>query len=147
MKKQPEIEQFKKEMAELKPGEGVTFDDGTKYEYGADLNAPGVPLIDPGEGAPNVIRQFTFRMNPEKIKEFPNDRQAIFNTHARQMAQVLWGDGLRPLDSVSPRVIINRKKCFYKIFVPCEAKRGVLFMNKPKNLSEELKSTSTNSNN
>ena len=145
MKKQAEIEQFKKEMAELKPGEGVTFDDGTKYEYGANLNAPGVPLIDPGEGAANVIRQFTFKMNPEKIKEFTNDRQAIFNTHARQIVQILWGDGLRPLDSVSPRVIISKRKGFYRIFVPCEAKRGVLFMDKPKNLSEELKSTSTNS--
>ena len=147
MKKQAEIEQFKKEMAELKPGEGVTFDDGTKYEYGADLNAPSVPLVDPGEGASNVIRQFTFKMNPDKIKEFPNYRQTIFNMHARQIAQVLWGDGLRPLDSVSPRVIISKKRGFYKIFVPCEAKRGVMFMDKPKNLSEQLKSTSTNSTN
>ena len=145
MKKQPEIEQFKKEMAELKPGEGVTFDDGTKYEYGADLNAPGVPLIDPGEGRANVIRQFMFKMNPEFKKNFQGNKQDLFNAHVRQIAMTLWGDGLRPLDSVSPRVILNIKKGFYRIFVPCEAAKGVIFshLDKPKNLSEALKSNST----
>lgn len=146
MKKQPEIEQFKKEMAELKPGKGITFDDGTKYEYGADLDTQGVPVIDPGEGKANVIREFIFKINPEKIKEFPDDKQVIFNTNARQIAHVLWGDGLRPIDGISPRVIIDRKRGFYRIFVPCEGAKGLLFTERPKNLSEELlKSNSTDS--
>ena len=131
MKKQAEIEQFKKEMAELKPGEGVTFDDGTKFEYGADLNAPGVPLVDPGGGNVNVIRVFTFKKNPEK-KYIPG-KQALFSAHAKQIEATLWGDGLRPLDSVSPRVIIDNKKGIYQIFVPCQAAKGVIFSQRDRN--------------
>ena len=145
-----DAKQFKKEMVELKPGKGVTLDDGTKYDYGADLHAEGTPLIDPGEGEANVIREFIFKMNPEFKKNFQGNKQDLFNAHARQIATVLWGDGLRPLEEIAPRVIINIKKGFYKIFVPCRAAKGMIFsqMNQPKNLSEELlKSAKVNSTN
>ena len=134
-----EIKQFKKEMAELKPGDGVRVGD-TKYDYGANLNTEGVPFIDPGTGRTISIRTFFFKMNPE-TKDF-KDTQAIFNSHARQISTILWGDGLIPLDGHNPRVIIDRKRRIYQIFVPCEAKRSVLFMEKPVSLTEQLLNSS-----
>lgn len=126
-------------MENLKPGEGVQIDKDTKYEYGADLSTAGTPLIDPGTGKTLSIRVFTFKIDPNKLKEIgKTDKQKIFNSNARQISTILWGDGLIPFDGASPRVIIDKKKGFYKIFVPCEAKRGVMFLEKPKNLAEEL---------
>ena len=110
---------------ELTAGEGVQIDDNTKYEYASELSTDGVPLIDPGGGPVNVIRVFNFKMNPDR-KHFPG-KQALFNTHAKQIETILWGDGLRPLENVGPRVIINSKGGFYQIFVPCEAAKGVVF--------------------
>jgi hypothetical protein len=118
-------------------GEGVQVGD-TKYEYGADLSTDGVPLIDPGVGKTVSIRVFHFKMDPSKIKHFPNDKQAIFNSHAQQMRTILWGDGLVPLEGVGPRVIINTKSHSYDIFIPCEARLNTIFVDRPKNLSEEL---------
>lgn len=137
-KESKEVKQFKKEMAELKPGDGVQVGD-TKYEYGADLNTEGVPLIDPGTGRTISIRTFSFKMNPaaKGVRDFTNT-QAIFNSHAQQISTILWGDGLVPLDGHNPRVIINTKGKFYQIFVPCEAKRSTLFLEKPVNLTEQL---------
>ena len=140
-----EAKKFKKEMAELKPGDGVDIGD-TKYEYGADLNAEGVPLRDPGTGQTVSIRTFDFKVNPQ-LKKIP-DKQTLFNAHARQILTILWGDGLIPLEEVAPRVIIDVKRRRYQFFIPCKARREVLFMEKPKNLSEELlKSTSATRSN
>ena len=119
------------DLENLKPGEGVEG-----YEYGADLHTEGVPLIDPGTGKTVSIRTFTFRMNP--IQKDYSNKQSIFNSHAKQIKTILWGDGLIPYEAVSPRVIVDTKKKIYNIFVPCEAKSGVLFIDKPRNLSEEL---------
>lgn len=134
-----DAKQFKKEMAGLKPGDGVALDDKTTYDYGADLNVEGVPLIDPGTGKTVSIRTFIFKMSPDKLKEFKSiEKQTLFNTHAKQIFTILWADGLQPLDGVPPRVIIDRKKCLYHIFVPCEARLNTMWMDKPKNLSETL---------
>ena len=122
---------------ELKPGEGVQIDQDTKYEYGSRLETEGIPLIDPGEGKIVSIRVFDFKMNPA-LKDFPIDKQLIFNTHAKQISTILWGDGLKPLESNPPRVIIDRKRGSYQIFVPCEARLGVGFVDKPVNLTQEL---------
>ena len=119
------------DLENMKPGEGVEG-----YEYASDLETEGVPLIDPGTGKTISIRTFTFRMNSE-TKDFSN-KQAIFNSHAKQIATILWGDGLRPYEATNPRVVVNKKKKMYQIFVPCEAKLGVNFFDKPHNLSEEL---------
>ena len=116
---------------ELKPGDGIQIDKDTKYEYGSQLETEGVPLIDPGGGPVNVIRVFHFKMNPAN-KDYSN-KQAIFSAHAKQIETILWGDGLRPLDSVQPRVIINSKKGSYKIFVPCGAAKGVIFSEEHRN--------------
>lgn len=123
---------------ELKKGEGVQIDKETKYEYGATLQTEGVPLIDPGIGKTIALRTFTFKINPERQQYFYPEKQVLFNEHAPQISHILWGDGLRPFDGASPRVIINRDKGFYKIIVPCEARRDVLWGEKPKNLTQEL---------
>ena len=124
-------------LEELKPGEGVDVG-GTKYEYGADLNTQGTPLIDPGTGKTVAIRVFQYKIDPGKRREFPNDRQVIFNSHVREISRILWGDGLRPFDGAAPRVIVDRKKGMYQIFVPCESRSGVVFIDKPENLSTAL---------
>lgn len=122
----------------LKPGEGVKVDEETKYEYGATLESDKAQIIDQGIGKKVLIRIFEFTMNP-LLKNMPIDRQDLFNNHAKQIATILWGDGLRPLDSIPPRVILDREKNIYRIFVTCEAKTGTMFADKTRNLSEELK--------
>ena len=109
----------------------------TKYEYGADLSTEGVPLIDPGTGKTISLRVFHFKMNPE-LKHFPSDKQAIFSSHAQKIKTVLWGDGLVAIEDVAPRVMINKRNHTYDIIVPCEARLSTMFIDKPKNLSEEL---------
>src|SRR3990167_8290501 len=118
MSKKPQKQNVEIEGLEtLKPGNGIQVDKDTKYEYASELSTDGMPLIDPGGGPVNVIRVFTFKMNPEK-KLLPTG-QEIFSSHAKQIETILWGDGLRPLDGVSPRVIIDNKNSLYRIFVPC----------------------------
>ena len=126
------------DLNELKPGEGFKVDEKTTYEYGSDLSTDGTPLIDPATGKTVSIRTFEFLMNPEAIKDFPEDRQLIFNNHAKQISTILWGDGLIPLEEVAPRVIINKREGKYQIFVPCEARLSTTFVDKPKSLSEQL---------
>ena len=125
------IKQFISTDGELTPGEGIQIDKDTKYEYASELSTDGVQLIDPGGGPVNTIRVFTFKKNPEK-KYLPS-KQTIFNGHAKQIEHILWGDGLRPLENVSPRVILNNKKGIYQIFIACEAAKGVLFSEKDRN--------------
>ena len=131
-----DAKQFKKEMAELKPGEGVTVGD-TKYEYGADLHAEGTPLVDPGIGKTVSIRVFQFKMNPEMKKNIP-DKQSLFNSHAKQIATILWADGLCPFEETPPHVIINKKKGFYQMLIPCEARPHQIFFDRPQNLNQVL---------
>lgn len=115
----------------LKPGTGIDVGDDTKYEYASQLETDQVPLIDPGGTEVAVIRVFKFKMNPDR-KHFPG-KQALFSSHAKQIEHILWGDGLRPLESNPPRVILNNKGGFYQIFVPCMAAKGVIFSAKHRN--------------
>lgn len=122
----------------LKRGTGVQIDSETNYDYAGEFSTDGVPLIDPGTGKTVSIRVFTFKIDPSKLRLVPKDKQKLFNDHSKFIEKVLWGDGLIRLDGVNPRVIINKKGLFYQIFVPCEAKRGVMFMDKPHNLTKLL---------
>lgn len=121
---------------ELKGGDGISISDDTTYEFGADLNADPTPLIDPGTGKTISIRLFEYKMDP-RVKQRP-ERQALFDAHAKQILTMLWADGLRPMEEVAPRVIIDMKKREYKIFVPAEARLNAMFMDKAKTLSESL---------
>ena len=132
-------------MENLKKGEGVQIDQNTNYDYASELSTEGVPLIDSGEGQQISIRVFTFKINPEKAKIIKLvSKQAIFNEHSKQIATILWGDGLRPYEETPPRVIINLKKGMYQIFVPCESAKGVIWSHKdrPKTLQELTKGNS-----
>ena len=117
---------------ELKRGDSV---DG--YEYGSDLSVDPTPLLDPAIGKTVVIRTFEFKMNPE-IKDLPEDKQELFNVHAKQISTILWGDGLIPLVTEPPRVIVKKEEGKYFIFVPCEARLSTVFADKPRSLSEQL---------
>jgi len=119
----------------LKKGDGVDIGNG-KYEYGADLETEGVPVIDPGRGKTVSIREFEYKINPQ-MKRMP-DNQTLFNAHAQEIKRFLWGDGLVPMEEVPPRVVVDKKNQRYKIYVGCEARLGVSWMETPKNLSVEL---------
>lgn len=121
---------------ELKPGDGIKIDNDTTYEYGADLNADSTPIIDAGEGKEIVIRTFEYRFNLKGKP--PVDKQAIFNGHAAEIKTFLWADGLRYHEGFPPRVAIDKDKRGYKIHIVCEGAKGLIFTDKPKNLSEEL---------
>lgn len=128
------------DLNDLKPGEGVNG-----YEYGSNLETQSSPLIDPAYGKTVSIRVFDYKMNPDPkvLKNFP-DKQTLFNAHAKQIKTILWADGLIPLENISPRVIIDTKKHKYQIFIPCQARSNVLFVDKPKSLTEVLSKTSKN---
>lgn len=132
-------------LKELKPGEGIQVDSETKYDTVGEFEAKSEPILDPGTGQEVLIRLFEFAMNPA-IKDFPTDRQLLFNAHAKQIANTLWGDGLRPFDGAGPRVIIDAKKKIYRIFVPCEARTGLVFNKKATTLTKELAKSNTQAN-
>lgn len=129
------------DLDELKAGGGISIGD-TKYEYGADLHSGNVPLIDLATGKTISIRTFEFKINPT-LKELPADRQLIFNTHAKQIATILWGDGLIPYEPVAPRVIVDLKGGKYQIFVPCQARLSTVFAEKPRSLTDQLQDETT----
>lgn len=142
--KDNKIEQVDK-LEDLKPGDGVQIAEDLKYEYGSDLQTEGVPVLDPATGRTITLRQFEFEMNPRLVMVFPeDDKQRIFDAHARQIAHILWGDGLRPYEEVSPRVVIDKKNNRYKIIVAAEARRDTVFPDRPQSLTKMLSTASKN---
>lgn len=104
---------------------------------GQELEVKSDPLVDAGTGKPLVIRIFDFKLNPAlKRKEFPKNKQDVFNSHARQIKDFLWKDGLVAREDVSPRVQFSKKEMKYRIFVLCEARYGMMWNDKPKTLQE-----------
>lgn len=120
---------------QLKAGGGIAIGD-TTYEYGANLETPTARLVDSGDGKSVLIRLFEFKMNPELKGDI--DKQLLFNSHAKQIQTILWADGLKPFDEVSPRVIIDTVKGEYKIFISCVARSSTAFIEIPKLLSQAL---------
>lgn len=125
----------------LTKGEGIEG-----YEYGSDLNVAPTPMIDPMEGNTVSIRIFEFKMNPDpKIrKQFPTNKQEVFNAHAKQIMTLLWADGLAPMEEVPPKVLVNHKNGTYQIYVPCRARLGQMFIEKAHNLSTHLNDPTRN---
>lgn len=116
----------------------VTTSPGHKWE-GQDIEVKSDPLIDSGTGKPVIIRMFQFAANPEILKKFKPTKQELFNSHATQIKHMLWADGLRPLDGISPSVNTSKKREMYRIFVTCEARLGLNIIEKPKTLQEITK--------
>ena len=140
-----ELEQIEKPQ-DLVPGEGVSVDKDTKYEYGADLQTDGTPIMDPGTGKTITLRVFEFAVDPRKVLFLPTDKQKIFNDHSKLILTQLWADGLRPYEGASPRVIISKDRLNYKIIVPAEARLNMMFVDRPHNLTDMLSSTSKKKN-
>ena len=140
------VKKFQKDVAELKPGEGVDVGD-TKYEYGADLEAESQPLIDPGTGRTLTIRSFDFIIPPKlDLKDFPTSKQKVFSDHAKLIKTMLWSDGLIPYEGnsyIPPKVVINLKERKFKIIVVAQARSSTSFYEKPKSLNKLLASTAT----
>lgn len=117
--------------------EGNQFEIHDKQKWiGQDVGVnSNVPLVDSGTGKQYVIRQFEFHFNPEVIKRgMPVDKQAIFNSHWRQIQLELWKDGLKAYEGVDPRIVIGKSK--YKIILVCEPKLGVMIADKAQTLQQ-----------
>jgi len=110
--------------------------------YGASLQSPTTPLIDPASGKPLIIRSFDFRMNPE-VKQMPN-KQELFSAHSKQIMSLLWGDGFRPYEGASPRVAIDMKRRTYRIVVVAEPRLNTTVIETPRSLSQMLSTAPKN---
>ena len=132
---------------ELEPGTGVAISDDTKYEYGASLETEPTHIIDPAKGKTVVLRSFDFVIPPNiNLKDFPKDKQKIFNDHAGLIKTTLWSDGLIPYEGsheVSPKVVIDLKERKFKIIVVAQARLNTMFIEKPESLSKMLSSTAS----
>lgn|SRR3990167_7654017 len=121
--------------------------DEVKYEYGSDLEAKPVPIIDPATGKTVTLRTFDFVIPPNiKLQDFPTNKQQIFSDHANLIKTMLWADGLVPYEGnigVAPRVLINLKARTFKIIVVAQARSSTMFVEKPKSLNKLLPSTAT----
>jgi hypothetical protein len=106
--------------------------------YGASLDTKSDPLMDPGTGKKMVIRSFDFEINPE-AEGFPDDKQELFNHHAKQIQTILWGDGLKPYEDVAPKLTIDSKRMSYRIVVVAEPRTGTVVAESPKTLNQLLK--------
>ena len=91
---------------------------GKENWAGQELEVKSDPLIDAGMGKLVTIRRFFFSKNPDPKVRLPIHNQDLFNAHWNQIRDILWRDGLRPIDEVNPRVIRGKKG--YNIFITCE---------------------------
>lgn len=93
---------------------------------------------DTGHGGVAIIRQFTFKTNPQKFREAPPTKQELFNAHLKQIEILLWQDGMKIMTNVEPRLTLNKKKTQYTIFVGALPMRGQMLPwdNQPKLLKE-----------
>lgn len=106
--------------------------------HGQEVEVQSDPLIDTGSGRPIILRHFEFKANPEAFAVMPT-AQDLFTCHAKQIEMFLWKDGLEPIKTISPRIIMSKKKDHYRIFVTCQAKIGVAVLDKPQTLQDLIK--------
>lgn len=104
----------------------------------------GVPMVDAGIGRPYVLKEYTFLINPGKVKELEEKgitvtNQEIFDNHWPQIRLNIWSEGLVAIQDSKypPRVVISKK--VYRIFIVCEPKFGRVVHDKPKTLQEVFK--------
>lgn len=91
---------------------------------------------DIGQGAALIIRQFTFGINPEAFKDHQPSKQELFNFHWKGIEMMLWKDGLMAFDGVPPRLVFNKEKSNYQIFVASRPARGNVLLETPQTLSQ-----------
>ena len=115
-------------------GQQFKTEGGVDQWYGQEVAAKSDPLIDVGTGKPLVIRLFNFKKNPE-VKNYPS-KQDVFNAHAKQIRDFLWKDGLVAREDHDPRIMFTNDG--YRIAILCEARLGVMWMDKPRTLQDIL---------
>ena len=77
---------------------------------------------DVGYGKAAIIRQFTFKTNPQTFKNEPPSKQQLFNAHLKQIEIMLWQDGMKIMTDVEPQLKMGKKK--YTIIVGAVPMRG-----------------------
>lgn len=99
---------------------------GDKYQV-ATAEVHSDPIEDPGTGKGVILRQFEYSFNPELPKDIKITKQAIFDSHKKQIQVMLWGDGMIPLDGIHPpKVQISKSQKKYRIFVLCQPVQTLL---------------------
>ncbi len=114
-------------------GQGFeTKDDSGNSWTGQEAMVTSDPIKDSGKGAPVVLRQFEFSLNPNLPKDLKFTKQDIFDSHAKQIEMMLWSDGMIPLNEVKPpKVQISKKQNKYRIFVLCTPRLGQTVLETP----------------
>lgn len=93
---------------------------------------------DKGTGSQVVIRSFTFSVNPQTFKYHTPTKQELFNHHSKQIEVLLWQDDLVAMPDIAPGLKFNKKKTQYTITIGSQARRGRIFHDKAKTLSEVI---------
>lgn len=94
---------------------------------------------DLGKGDAAIIRMFEFAANPEAFRMQIPTKQELFNHHLKQIEIMLWGDGLKVMDDVDPKVTVNKAKDKYRIFIGAKPQKGHILREQPRTLSQLAK--------
>lgn len=105
---------------------------------GATVNSTTHLEDDHGTGSNVVIRSFTFSVNHETFKQHKPSKQELFDYHAKQIQVLLWQDDLVAMPEVAPGLKFNKKKTQYTITIGAIARKGRVFHDKAKTLSEVI---------
>ena len=79
---------------------------------------------DQGSGKKVIIRVFDFKANPESFKHQTPSKQALFNSHAKEIELFLWKDGLVVMPEVKPQLKLSKSRTHYRIVVGAEPRMG-----------------------
>lgn len=110
-----------------------------KYELSSiEVNSKTKLQDDPNEGGAAIIRRFEFGLNPQAWIEGKPTKQDIFNSHLKGIELMLWRDGMKVLDSVQPRIVIDEQNMRYYIYVGAKPQRGHILTATPRPLVEQL---------
>lgn len=91
---------------------------------------------DVGYGDAAIIRMFEFEANPIAFKQHIPTKQELFNYHYKQIEIALWGDGMKVMPEVDPKVTISKDQKKYRIFVGAKPQKGHLLHEQPMTLSQ-----------
>lgn len=91
---------------------------------------------DEGTGIPVILRVFEFGVNLEAFKDHKPTMQELFNSHLKGLEMHLWRDGMILYDMVQPRIVFNKKRTKYQIFVAALPARGNVLLETPQTLSQ-----------
>jgi len=79
---------------------------------------------DTGSGKKVIVRVFDFKANPEAFKHQTPSKQALFNSHAKEIELFLWKDGLVVMQEVKPQLKLSKDRTHYRIVVGAEPRFG-----------------------